>query len=236
MHEKMIMKEYDETEKVEPLPPQDKKGRCTGHCCKAFQIGGLSIEELRLEYDYWLRGQTEGPPLEMSGNLERDNFRRQARERVRADIHVVYPMLVPLGKVKKNPLALVDDPVRIPEDFEGVHMFTCKHYQGGNCTIYDVRPLMCKSYGLREKSCEYLDCTWDGHRAEKRPDRSIRKYRQMDEPIGSPELEEELVEKADLGPLKASLQKVVSGRSTNHKGLAQSDFSGDLDLTKLTKG
>lgn len=204
------LSEYDgpEAKDEEPLPPQELKGRCSGHCCKAFQIGGLSIEELRHEYECWLRGQT-GERLTMSGTSLEEGRRFRAMETVRADIHVVFPMLIPLGKVKKNPLPLVDDPGPIPKDWEGVHMFGCKHYQGGNCTIHDVRPLMCRQYGLREKSCEYIECTWDGHRAEKRARGPARKYRHMDEPVGDPELEEELVVKVELGD-DANLRKLVS--------------------------
>jgi len=202
--------EPEEPEDENPLPPQDKKGRCSGHCCKAFQIGGLSLEELQHEYECWLRGQT-GERLTMSGTSLEEGRRFRAMKTVRGDIHVVYPMLIPLGKVKKNPLALVDDQGPAPKDWEGIHMFTCKHFQGGNCTIYDVRPLMCRSYGLQEKSCEFVECTWDGHRAEKR-DRGLRKYRHMDEPIGDPELEKELVDRGfDTSRKAVGLTKLSEG-------------------------
>lgn len=174
----------------------EKNGRCSGHCCKGFQIGGMNIEELRFEYENWLRAQNDGSPnILMSGQPEVDSSRRlRMMDTIRPDIHVVYPMVIPLGKLTKNPLPLINEGRQDPKGV-GVEMFGCKHLsESGDCTIYDARPLMCRQYALH-KNCEYQDCTWEGHQEKKREPLKEIHLEKIPEPPDDP-LDYKLTEKA----------------------------------------
>lgn len=105
--------------------------RCTGHCCERFTIPGESYESLRDIYTQW---QTAGcPPTANS-------------------IDILFTMLKKVGisDVRNNGLRL-EAPVQ---------WYTCKHYDRARhlCTIYDVRPLMCRAYPNGEP-CTYAGCT-----------------------------------------------------------------------------
>lgn len=144
------------------------RGRCSGHCCRAFTIGGRSYEELKVEYQMWLRGERDGTSV-MRGTMRtgRPEYGLGHSRRVNSDIHVVFPMLIPLGKLTANPFKLINE-TPVPDDYEGQEFYSCKHFIDGDCSIYDVRPTMCQSYGTH-KNCEFADCTWEGHQEAKRP-------------------------------------------------------------------
>lgn len=60
------------------------------------------------------------------------------------DIDVIATMLIPLGK------------------FRGQELFTCKHLsEGGNCTIYEMRPQMCRDFP-GPNPCPYRNCASHG--------------------------------------------------------------------------
>lgn len=141
---------------------------CTGHCCRAFRIGGRSPEDLRLEYEAWLRGLESGDvSMDRTGGGQRRK-RWDNELSVRHDIHLVFPMLIYLGRLRTNPLPLVDEQPELPDDHPGDHFYTCKHLEeSGRCSVYEIRPMMCRAYGLG-RDCEFKDCTWEGHRAELR--------------------------------------------------------------------
>ena len=156
---------------------------CSGHCCRAFQLGGATYEELKLEYEMWLRGQREVST--MRGSATASALLRTTASS-RDDIHMVFPMLIRLGKLKRNPEKLVnqewiDARDRDDTHFEGVEFFSCKHlHPAGHCTIYDVRPTMCRAYGLG-KTCEYEECTWEGHKEPKRDSSRVLEHKKLDQ-------------------------------------------------------
>lgn len=42
------------------------------------------------------------------------------------------------------------------------HFYTCRHFDGSNCTAYDKRPRMCSEYPHygKDHACRYPKCTW----------------------------------------------------------------------------
>jgi Fe-S-cluster containining protein len=103
--------------------------RCTGECCKAFPIGGgLSLEELQ--------------KIHAEKNI--------------IDGDVLLDMLIPLGvhivPPGRHPKSL---PIAV-ETQRAQHFFTCRHFDGKNCGIYETRPDMCKRYPYNDP-CEYVD-------------------------------------------------------------------------------
>ena len=52
--------------------------------------------------------------------------------------------------------------------FEG-YRYRCKHWdpETGDCTIYDIRPQMCRDYPGAH-GCNYAACTWHSRRQEKK--------------------------------------------------------------------
>ena len=148
---------------------------CSGHCCKAFQIGGKTYEELGIEYQLWLQGARGLTPVRSMTSGHEPTPRHALRPagedqlQIYDEIHLIYPMLIPLGRMKQNPEKLIvtesmrQSPGWEESDDQGVDFFTCKHLSPeGNCTIYEIRPNMCRRYGVR-RDCEFEDCTWEGH-------------------------------------------------------------------------
>lgn len=178
------------------------ESRCTGHCCKAFGIGDSTYENLKLEYLMWLRGaqNSERDIANMRSGFssaESDLMSERGLRVKGAGIHLVFPMLIPLGKMRQSPFALIN-PSNLPEEHPGIDMYTCKHLSSdGSCSIYDVRPLMCRKYGMGT-TCEYVECTWEGHKERARP-----KY------TGSITSGDELCEKASEESQIEVLQKAL---------------------------
>jgi Fe-S-cluster containining protein len=42
----------------------------------------------------------------------------------------------------------------------GIWYYTCKHFDGKNCTIYAHRPKMCRDYGV-VTPCTHNGCTYE---------------------------------------------------------------------------
>lgn len=127
--------------------------RCTGHCCQNFSLL-WSPEALRDAYQRWL--------AQASGGVSITKARASAYP-FPIDIHLIYPMVEYLGdnapEVKHiNPLPELADGKR-------EYRYRCKHWDPatGDCTIYDIRPQMCRDYP-GEKGCNYVACTWTAER------------------------------------------------------------------------
>lgn len=119
--------------------PKGKAGegcskRCGGHCCRRFRFGrDSSMKQIWEEYDRALK----------SGNPTRD------------DIHIVAPMLIPLGRSNVNGNGKVDG--------EAAYWYSCKHLdtETGLCTIYEHRPRVCRIHGDVDggfAACQYDAC------------------------------------------------------------------------------
>lgn len=127
--------------------------RCTGHCCKAFTLP-YSIEEVRAKV--------------ARGNV--------------TDGEIIVDMLIPLyaGLYSDMPpdlRAKVDKIAASNRTDEPAFVYTCRHFDGQNCTNYEGRPDMCRAYPYGVK-CSYRGCEWtaarygqtetvDGHAVER---------------------------------------------------------------------
>lgn len=103
------------------------KGKCSGACCQRIVLPRFNQQDLRECYLAWLNGAAEftGP----SGTFP-----------VILDIFLLYPMLQPVGWDELNR-----------------QVFACKNYikETGLCSIYEIRPAMCRQYPNGVKcSCE----------------------------------------------------------------------------------
>lgn len=110
--------------------------RCTGHCCRAFELG-YSPEELRAEY---LAAVAGDPRIN--------------------EIQIIGPMLIYLGAHRSNPVHPMDgEPYDKPK-----HFYTCRNLTlDGNCAIYEHRPSMCRDFPYAAR-CRYQGCEWDDAR------------------------------------------------------------------------
>lgn len=116
--------------------------RCTGHCCKRFALP-YSPTELERAYAAWHASK----PCFLSD----DGKDRQIPQ----DIHLVYPMVIPLGMHRRSPAT---------GEYlgEAIHHYSCKHYDHTKqeCTIYEQRPRVCRTYP-DGNNCRYKHCTLD---------------------------------------------------------------------------
>lgn len=155
--------------KPKPSEPVASAQRCTGHCCKHFYLP-YGPEEMKAEYRRWLvlNGEHRRSGIEALSMGPPEGLRGGAKESTIIDIHLIYPMLIYLGRFRDQ---LPYKPVRPPESLgEGVHIYTCKHLdrKTGDCTIYEIRPQMCREYpysGL----CNYAGCTWEERKVKPLP-------------------------------------------------------------------
>lgn len=131
--------------------------RCSGHCCKRFTLPH-DYETMKRAYEHWYAGH--GDFIGMSHGKLRPSDHPTKYNMM--DIHLIYPMLIPLGTLKET---AEGDPTENEN-----HLYTCKHYDTntGNCTIYEHRPSMCRDYPYK-RACNYKSCTWEGHRLSDQP-------------------------------------------------------------------
>lgn len=105
------------------------ESRCGGHCCRAFDIGGMTpVDIAKMRQDY--------PKPEH-------------------DIHRIGDMLIYLGlHHDRNPV----DPSK-PWGKGPSHFYTCKHLdtESGLCRDYENRPSMCSRYPYGQR-CTYSKC------------------------------------------------------------------------------
>lgn len=107
--------------------------RCSGHCCRRFIVPVIA----------GLGGLDEFKKLSAPG----------VDPRYDADEHrYIADMLIDTGvDTDTDPLggSKVDPPQRV---------YKCKHFDGTNCTVYEQRPDMCKSYPSYG-ACNVEGCT-----------------------------------------------------------------------------
>lgn len=119
-----------------------KKNSCIGSCCERFVLD-LSIHKLKKSYEKWY--QCKG------------NFIYRGKEvSIVKDIHLIYPMVIPLDGGKK-----MDFDPATGEKSSGCYHYSCKHYNNKEkmCTIYDTRPEMCRGYPYGN-ACRYKGCSF----------------------------------------------------------------------------
>lgn len=155
--------------------------RCTGACCERLPIP-ISPHELQASYWAWQRG---GEQVRFDGGKNDPIFQ---------DIHLIAPMLVYLGEFDKPPNQYINDTDEVLLNggkFDHTrHYYRCKHFDPKKkiCTIYDMRPAMCRSYP-NGNECNYTACTWKEVRAKKEtnPQRAKR-LRVLQEERDAPKL------------------------------------------------
>jgi Fe-S-cluster containining protein len=71
------------------------------------------------------------------------------------DIFLLYPML---NYIKSD---YIHPEVKSEKSNEKIYHYTCKHFDNSKriCTIYDVRPTMCRIYGVKSV-CNNPKCKW----------------------------------------------------------------------------
>lgn len=111
----------------------------TALCCRNFTLP-YSPEEIKERY------------LECLDAFEKNDSHGAKRIK---DILLVYPMLVYLGFYSVSGSELGGKSGEVT-----AHRYTCKHLdrEKGVCTIYDIRPHLCRSYPDPKGHCEYLNC------------------------------------------------------------------------------
>lgn len=117
-------------------------GRCTGACCRSFP---LSFDPLLtgVEVIAALRGAQQRdehgePKLGLDGEPLMWNLTEGA-----AIADMVLPLYGPY-----------------PKDAKAQARFTCRHFDGSNCTNYENRPDLCRDHGVIS-NCHEPNCTFD---------------------------------------------------------------------------
>lgn len=115
-------------------------GRCTGHCCAAFSLPELIFrKDLRKFIAFW--SCLDYMPDEV------DQIRLTGQ----------YPHISVVGTSMYD-LAMIIDMIMPLDLNDPPSLFTCRHFNGRNCTIYDDRPVMCSKYGTSESPCDHYAC------------------------------------------------------------------------------
>jgi Fe-S-cluster containining protein len=120
--------------------------RCTGHCCRGFVLGGLTLKDIKENHR---RSRISG---EMEGiwpqKLEDGRYLHGPID----EIGVIVDMLFEVDKVDAaEPMSWVDRR-------HNAQRFSCRHLKGDRCAIYDRRPHLCRAYP-NGRACEYRHCT-----------------------------------------------------------------------------
>jgi Fe-S-cluster containining protein len=123
--------------------------RCKGQCCRVFTLP-LPPEELKERYEHFLNNGKD----RLHKSDQRSYYQKNEQYTSTEEIYLIYPMVKYLGKFKKTPQGYRTN--------EYIHHYTCKHLdkKTGNCTIYEIRPKMCRRYpdaGI----CYYKGCSCD---------------------------------------------------------------------------
>ena len=130
---------------------------CTGACCRKFSLT-LSPEELDRAYR---RALPKGTALLRTG---------QDPDPIYNDIHLIAPMVVYLGDDARPPRYVNPRVMGQLPDAPREYFYRCKHFDGKAkvCTIYDIRPQMCRDYPSGGR-CNYAACTWTERKEVKGP-------------------------------------------------------------------
>jgi Fe-S-cluster containining protein len=93
------------------------------------------------------------------------------------DIHLIAPMVYYLGYTTDHPLQVnPTDAELLGNPRERLHYYGCKNLDPatGDCTIYEIRPYMCRSYP-NSGVCNYAKCTWRERKAKRETPAQRRK-------------------------------------------------------------
>ncbi len=114
--------------------------RCTGKCCTVFPLGGRTLAEIQ-------------------ETAKRERSHPEADVPRITDSMAIEDMLIPFYGPLMGSSSDVDRSV-FGEGWDQLlreqPTFTCKHFDGKGCTIYERRPRMCRDHGVK------TFCNWDG--------------------------------------------------------------------------
>jgi Fe-S-cluster containining protein len=92
------------------------------------------------------------------------------------DIWLIAPMVTYLGYNRDYPPTVNPrDEELLGQPLPEQHWYSCKHFDPDTClcTIYEIRPSMCRSYPGRG-SCNYGECTWTDRKEKKQTPEEIQ--------------------------------------------------------------
>ncbi len=126
--------------------------RCSGHCCKRFSLP-FSWMEVQFFKKAIARGipKINNPRSKWGGTWDLQS----------AEFKQVIDMLIPLSShIEECQFVRRDkySPMRRHPFDVRQHHYTCRYFDGVNCTIYENRPPMCRSYPSSGR-CDYAGCT-----------------------------------------------------------------------------
>lgn len=116
-----------------------RSGRGGGHCCRKLHIP-VSPEQLQASYLAAKAEKKYGYYLDPDGNRK--------RVPLYGDVQLLRPMLTSLDESFEGPSG------------ETRHYYACKHLVGNECSIYEIRPWMCRVHPTGGV-CEYEGCEVD---------------------------------------------------------------------------
>lgn len=151
--------------------------KCGGACCRRFVLGGNpSPNEIKEKYLAWCYQTRDASSETLSklSEVSRTLLSSTSRSvRIPIDIHLVYPMLIYLGEHDWDPC----DPKKHHAG-KKIHHYGCKHFDTKTnlCTIYDIRPMMCKTYP-GDNPCLFPGCKIPGNKERLKKLRSPSKVK-----------------------------------------------------------
>ena len=113
--------------------------RCTGHCCRSFRLDTDRV------------AMVDGVATWVGARA------------MDAEDAFVLDMLVPveIAPCPSHPdLAVWGTPLDPDKTYAVAQFWSCRHFDGSNCTVYEQRPGMCRNYPGR-RGCDFKNCTWD---------------------------------------------------------------------------
>lgn len=137
--------------------------RCVGHCCKDFTLPFSPIQVER-----WKKRLAKGAKPESVATYEETrnpyDFRLKKRgeysfkyyDLERNDIPYILDMLIFLRTDTQD--NATGDGYRGHLYRSRMYHYTCKHFDGKDCTAYEKRPSVCQRHGTNDQRCRYAKC------------------------------------------------------------------------------
>jgi Fe-S-cluster containining protein len=122
--------------------------RCTGACCKEFYLPRGPAQFAAEALGFFLLAEFGNP---------RD---RQPNADHAEELSKIAQLAVPTREIGKGD-TMPSGKAYAHED--RVQLYTCRWFDGTNCTVYETRPSMCRRYPYGSK-CEHDTCSWDAAR------------------------------------------------------------------------
>lgn len=134
--------------------------RCTGDCCRDFILpfGPLEVERYKKQI-------AAGRKSIMYESLDYYGGKRMKQslwDVAHNQLAQVLDMIIFKRSDWQNPQVRGKSEIKKVGAFfrkgQPYHHYTCKHFDGQNCKIYESRPSICRNHG-ENNTCQYRDCT-----------------------------------------------------------------------------